>query len=78
MASLIFWPWMQLVYPRKVRGNDRIKTSAASFLSATSSSQKDIQTDFRVKKGPGMGMKNSGELSDAALANLVETWCLLS
>ena len=31
----------------------------------------------RVKKGAGMGMKNSGELSCASFAKLVETWCLL-
>ena len=31
---------------------------------------------WRVQKGSGMGMKNSGELSDAAFAFLVERWCL--
>ena len=33
---------------------------------------------WRVQKGSGMGMKNSGELSDAAFAFLVERWCLKS
>ena len=32
---------------------------------------------WRVKKGSGMGMKNSGEFFDAPFAKLVETWCLL-
>ena len=31
---------------------------------------------WRVQKVSGMGMKNSGELSDAAFAFLVERWCL--
>ena len=31
---------------------------------------------WRVQKGSGMGMKNSGELSDTAFAFLVERWCL--
>ena len=31
---------------------------------------------WRVQKGSGMGMKNSGELSNAAFAFLVERWCL--
>ena len=30
---------------------------------------------WRVQKGSGMVMKNSGELSDAAFAFLVERWC---
>ena len=30
---------------------------------------------WRAQKGSGMGMKNSGELSDAAFAFLVERWC---
>ena len=31
---------------------------------------------WRVQKGSGMGMKNSGELSDAAFPFLVERWSL--
>ena len=31
---------------------------------------------WRVQKGSGMGMKNSGEVSDAAFAFLVERWCV--
>ena len=31
---------------------------------------------WRVRKGSGMGMKNSGEVSDAAFAFLVERWCV--
>ena len=31
---------------------------------------------WRVQKGSGMEMKNSGELSNAAFAFLVERWCL--
>ena len=30
---------------------------------------------WRVQKGSGMVMQNSGELSDAAIAFLVERWC---
>ena len=31
---------------------------------------------WRVQKGSGMGMKNSGEVSDAAFPFLVERWCV--
>ena len=31
---------------------------------------------WRVQKGAGMGMQNSGEVSDAAFAFLVERWCV--
>ena len=67
---------MQLACQMRVRGNDDYARLTFSFTQHFVASKRHPESLWRVQEGSGMGMKNSGELSDAAFAFLVERWCL--
>ena len=77
MVILKSWRAMQLACQMRVRGNDYHAKLTFSFsLTNLWLRNAILKGCGENKKGSGMGMKNSGELSDAAFAFLVERWCL--
>ena len=73
MVILKSWRATQLPCQKRVRGNDYNARLTVSFcLTSLWSGDAFLKGYGEYKKGSGMRMKNSGELSDAAFAFLVE------
>ena len=68
---------MQLDCQTRVRGSDYFFEVDHFLLTHQFvTSKRHPERLWRVQKGSGMGIKNSGEVSDAAFAFLVERWCV--
>ena len=68
---------LQLDCQKRARGSEHYTRSIISFSPISSGPQNVIlKGNGEYKEVSGMAMKNSGEVSDAAFAFLVERWCV--